>query len=75
MAKISGIAVFKSDANFIFFKTEKDPEKIYHDLQKKGVLIRRFKSILERGEFLRITVGLPEMNASFIDSLKELCEE
>jgi len=74
MAKISGVTPFKSDANFIFFKTEKDPEKIYYGLQKKGLLIRRFKSILERGEFLRVTVGLPEMNASFTDSLKELYE-
>ena len=75
MTKISGVTTYNSDANFIFFKTEKDPEKVYQGLQKKGLLIRRFKSILEGGEFLRVTVGLPEMNASFTDSLKELCEE
>ena len=75
MNRISGVTAFNSDANFILFKTEKDPEKIYHGLQKKGLLIRRFKSILERGEFLRVTVGLPEMNKNFTDYLKELCEE
>jgi histidinol-phosphate aminotransferase len=75
MDRISGVTVFNSDTNFILFKTEKDPEKIHHGLQKKGLLIRRFKSILERGEFLRVTVGLPEMNKDFTDSLKELCEE
>ena len=75
MDQISGVTAYKSDANFILFKTEKNPKTIYHGLQKKGLLIRKFKSILERGEFLRVTVGLPEMNKNFTDSLKELCEE
>jgi histidinol-phosphate aminotransferase len=75
MERISGVTVFNSDANFIFFKTEKDSDKIYDGLQKKGLLIRRFKRILERGGFLRVTVGLPEMNENFSDSLMELCEE
>ena len=75
MDQITGVTAYNSDTNFILFKTEKDPEIIYHGLQKKGLLIRRFKNILEKGEFLRITVGLPEMNKNFTDSLKELCEE
>jgi histidinol-phosphate aminotransferase len=75
MNRISGVTAYNSDANFILFKTEKDPDKIYHGLQKKGLLIRRFKSILGRGVFLRVTVGLPEMNTNFTDSLRELCGE
>lgn len=74
MSQISGVTVFTSDANFLLFTTEKDPEWVYRGLQKKGLLIRRFTSLLGRGAFLRVTVGLPEMNAHFIDSLTELCE-
>lgn len=75
MDSISGVSAYQSDANFVFFRTEEDPEKIYAGLKKRGVLIRRFNNIRGRGGFLRVTVGLPEMNRAFIDALKEVCGE
>jgi histidinol-phosphate aminotransferase len=75
MNRIHGVTAFDSDTNFIFFKTVKDPEEIHYSLQNRGILIRRFSNILDRGDFLRVTVGLPGMNAQFLEALKEICEE
>lgn len=75
MSQISGVTVFPSDANFLLFKTVKDPAWIYRGLLQKGLLIRRFTRLLSRGAFFRVTVGLPAMNTRFTDALTELCEE
>jgi len=75
MRQISGVTVFPSDANFLLFKTVKDPTWIYRGLLQRGVLIRRFTRLLGRGAFLRVTVGLPTMNTRFTNALTELCEE
>lgn len=74
ISQISGVATFNSDANFLFFKTEEDSNKVYYGLQKRGVLIRRFQNILGEDDFFRVTVGSHEMNRRFIESLTALCE-
>jgi histidinol-phosphate aminotransferase len=75
LGRIAGISAYQSDANFVFFRTEKDAEKIFTGLKKRGVLIRRFTNLRGNERFLRVTVGLPEMNRRFLDALKEVCGE
>ena len=69
MSKMNGMCPFPSDANFILFHVN-NPDKIYNDLLKRGVLIRNMKEIA--GGCLRVTVGKPAENNTFIKNLKQL---
>lgn len=69
MAKIKGIKPYLSEANFILFKV-KEPDRIYKGLQKKEVLVRNMKGVVEG--CLRVTVGTPEENRIFLNALKEV---
>ena len=69
MSKMNGIRPFPSDANFILFKV-KNADKLYKGLLKRGVLIRNMKGIA--GGCLRVTVGTPAENNTFIKNLKQL---
>lgn len=64
------LKVYKSDANFIFFKSNVDGlDKI---LEKEGILIRSFSEDLEG--FYRVTVGNRWENEEFLKYLKEILE-
>ncbi len=69
MEKIKGITPYPSDANFILFRL-KNPDRIYNGLLKKGVLVRNMKGIVNNS--LRVTVGTPAENATFLKILKQL---
>lgn len=71
--KIIGIEAFSSETNFILFKTEKEADAIFSELIGRGILIRNIGYIPGVGKCLRVTVGLPEMNDCFIESLEEIC--
>jgi histidinol-phosphate aminotransferase len=75
LGQITGVSTYHSDANFVFFRTEEAPETIYAGLKNRGVIIRRFTNLRGEDGFLRVTVGLPEMNERFLDALKEVCGE
>ena len=69
MSKTNGISPFPSDANFILFRVN-NPDKIFKGLLKRGVLIRNMKGIA--GGCLRVTVGTPAENNTFIKNLLQL---
>ena len=46
-------------------------KKVYDALLKKGVIVRPMDSY-GLGEYIRVTVGLPEENRRFISSLQEV---
>ena len=69
LSNIAGITAYPSEANFILFKV-KDPDRIYHELLKRGVLVRDMKGVVEG--CLRVTVGSPEENSIFIRALKNI---
>jgi histidinol-phosphate aminotransferase len=61
--------IFPSDSNFLLVKMQ-EPISVYNYLVEKGIIVRdRSKIILCEG-CLRITVGTPEQNQSFIATLK-----
>jgi histidinol-phosphate aminotransferase len=72
MEKIRGIISFPSEANFILFRV-KDPDRVYHSLLKKGVLVRNLDSGIKG--CLRVTVGTPEENTLFLKGLKRIFTE
>lgn len=68
---LPGITAYPSAANFILFKTKKDQAtKIFEQLKEQGILI---KNLSPQGgvlsDCLRVTIGKPEENKKFIDSL------
>jgi len=66
LAEINGVNVYPSKANFILFKLE-NPAMIYNRLLKKGILVRNLDKVVKG--CLRVTVGTPEENSTFIEAL------
>ncbi|WP_343598381.1 histidinol-phosphate transaminase [Pseudomonas sp.] len=64
-----GFEVLPSAANFIFARhPQHDAAQLAARLREQGVIVRHFKQ--ERiAQFLRITIGTPEMNQALIDAL------
>lgn len=71
LQNINGIAPNHSDANFIFFKYDGDPEKFFDSLIKNGVRIRWFKGHPQLHDCFRVTIGKPEENDRFISALEK----
>lgn len=74
LSNLPDITVYPSAANFILFKTPKNQANtIFEDLKKRGVLL---KNLSPQGglltDCLRVTIGKPEENKSFIDALSEI---
>ncbi len=69
LGKMDGVKPFPSEANFILFRVP-DAEMVYHKLIKSGVLIRNMSGVVKNA--LRVTVGTPEENNIFLDSIKKV---
>ena len=70
--EINGIEAFDSQANFVLFNTAKPSDEVYQSLLKRGLLIKKLGKILHLENCLRTTVGLPSMNASLLEALREI---
>ncbi len=66
LAKIPGVEVSPSDANFIFFRVA-DPARVFRELLARGVLIRNLDGAVPGG--MRVTVGTPRENNIFLKAL------
>jgi len=69
MSNIKGVALFPSEANFILFRVD-DPDKVYRNLLERGILVRNINDSVKG--CLRVTVGTPEDNNSFLKALREI---
>ena len=69
--EIGGVEAFDSRANFVLFNTDKPYKDVYLNLLKKGMIIKKLGKLLEYENCLRSTVGLPEMNAKLLRTLRE----
>ncbi|MDH5435117.1 MAG: histidinol-phosphate transaminase [Gammaproteobacteria bacterium] len=71
LQSMNGLSVFPSKANFILFRTpEGKADGIHQVLKESGVLIKNMNGsnpVLK--DCLRVTVGKPEENKRFMDSL------
>ncbi len=67
--KAMGLECVPTEANFFLVKTG-EGKKVYDALLKKGVIVRPMDSY-GLGEYIRVTVGLPEENRRFVSSLKD----
>ncbi len=67
----SVIKVYPSDANFLLVKMV-NAKSTYHNLMKKGIVVRDRSSITQCEDCLRITIGTPNENQTLIEALKNL---
>jgi len=64
-----GFEVLPSAANFIFTRhPQQDAGELAAKLREQGVIVRHFKQP-RIAQFLRITIGTPEMNQALVDAL------
>jgi histidinol-phosphate aminotransferase len=69
--EINGIEAFDSKTNFVLFNSVKPCEEVYQTLLKQGIVIKKLGKILQYENCLRTTVGLPQMDAKLLESLKK----
>ncbi len=71
MSSLDRIAVYPSDANFIFFKAE-NADSLFSQLVQKDILIRNFNKPGRLENCMRVTIGTPEENDAFLAALTEI---
>lgn len=81
LAKLEGIEVFPTDANFILFRVNKErrdgqASELFNGLKDRGILIKNLDGshpLLKN--CLRVTIGTPHENAQFLTVLQALMAE
>lgn len=71
LARIPGVTVFTSEANFLLFRVA-GATAVFEGLKQRGVLIKNLNGghpMLQ--DCLRVTVGTPQENERFMNALKE----
>lgn len=71
LAAMDGVEVTPSQANFVIFKTPKEPNLLMRRLAKSGVLVRSMGGYPELHGYLRVNAGTPEENKAFLIALKQ----
>ncbi len=67
--QVRGFEVLPSAANFVFARHPRhDAAALATQLREQGVIVRHFKQA-RIDQFLRITIGTPEMNQALLDAL------
>ncbi|MFN2609376.1 MAG: histidinol-phosphate transaminase [Actinomycetota bacterium] len=66
------ITAFPSQANFILFRTQERPAtQVWQGLLDKGILVRDFSDVQGLEDCLRVSVGTPDEDEKFLESLSE----
>lgn len=69
---IPGVHAYDSKANFILFKVDQDPRRIFQALLERNILVRDVSGYPLLAGGLRVSVGTPAENRRFLDSLAEI---
>lgn len=75
LSRLPGVVTFPSDANFILLRTGRPSRDVFEGLRRRGVLVRDLGG--NPGMLhgcLRVTVGLPDENDSFLEAMREVFE-
>jgi histidinol-phosphate aminotransferase len=68
---IKGVKAYPSDANFVLFNIEKPYRVVYETLKNNGVLVRTIGRVLDKENYLRVTVAPRPILKRFIGALEE----
>jgi histidinol-phosphate aminotransferase len=72
LRKIPGIHAYDSKANFILFKVNQDPRRIFQALLERNILVRDVSGYPLLAGGLRVSVGAPAENQRFLAALEEI---
>jgi histidinol-phosphate aminotransferase len=75
LARVDGVTVFPSGANFVLLRVHGDGHVLWQRLVDRGVLVRDFSSWPRLEQCLRVTVGTPEENDAFLTALRAALTE
>lgn len=76
LLRIKGIEPFRSDTNFILFRTEKPAETVMEGLKSRsGIGIRSYSHKPSLKNCLRVSVGTPEENSLFLEEIRRIMEQ
>ena len=64
-----GLHSLPSQANFLYFDTNRDGHDVFNRLLKEGIIVRHIG-----GAMIRVTIGQPEENVRFLKGLKKALE-
>ena len=71
LRRVPGVTAYPSDANFILFKVG-DADSVFKALVDRDVLIRNFNKPGRLENCLRVTIGTPYENDSFLNALADI---
>ncbi len=69
---LPGIHPRPTEANFIFFSCDFDPDRVYSHLVQRGILIRNLSTPDLTKGYMRVTVGTREENMEFVEALRDI---
>ena len=70
LSRLPGVDPYPSDANFILFRVA-GADRVFAGLKSRGVLIKNLSGSHPRlADCLRVTVGTPEENGTFLEALR-----
>ena len=72
LKEIEGIEPYPSETNFILFKVDRNSKEVFDRLSDNGILIRNFGNDNYLKDCLRVTIGTPEENNEFLDTIRKL---
>jgi len=75
LGEMDGITVFPSGANFLLFRVDGDGHAVWQALVDRDVVVRDFSDWDRVEGCLRVTIGTPEENDTFLAALGEALEE
>ncbi len=72
LSKFGQLTVYPSDANFVLFRVEQDSAALFKRLMDQGTLIRDLGYHPRLKNCLRVTIGTPAENKSFLEQMAHI---
>lgn len=72
LRRLPGVSPYVSEANFIFFRVNRDPQEVFHQLLERNILVRDVSRYPLLSGGLRVSVGAPEENSRFLSAMSEI---
>jgi histidinol-phosphate aminotransferase len=70
LTTVDGVTVYPSGANFLLLRPDHDGHALWARMVERGVLVRDFSGWPRLEGCLRVTIGTPEENDTFLDALR-----
>jgi histidinol-phosphate aminotransferase len=75
LARLPGLTVYPSGANFLLVHVDGDGHAVWQGLVDRGILVRDFSRWPRLDDCIRITVGTPEEDDALLAALREVLAE